>query len=358
MKPFDYEKFLKNNPLLKESINEATLKDLIKPLVAKLESMGYEVDSDPTPGFQTLEAYKTYPDESILRLFLMPSDKEVDQRRDMPDDNRGLSDYTTLDVSFTYWPVKVTKKFFGLYKSKQRVMQDLPDEAGRNIDLGIGMFDIPVEDSVNRIIGVLKKAEQKVAGGTPTRQMTGDPDTDFLGEAKEKEKDIEIDIDSAEQITLKGKELDSDKLGTNKKYRDLILKAPDKAFMYKGKPASITAVDLNDGSEDEPKIYLTIINEAIGQENNYKKAALEIVALAKAIIKAAEEQLSMHKEIAYASRISDADQLSDLYYHLLDELGDFLPSGMDPFKNGAKKIIVDKYNIEMTDEYGYPMKWR
>jgi len=180
----------------------------------------------------------------------------------------------------------------------------------------------------------------------------------IINEAKNKEKDVEIDIDSAEQITLKGKELDSDKLGTNKKYRDLILKAPDKAFMYKGKPASITAVDLNDGSVDEPKIYLTIINEAIGQENNYKKAALEIVALAKGIIKAAEEQLSMHKEISYASRLTDADQLSDLYYHLLDELGDFLPSGMDPFRKAAKKIIVDKYNIEMNDEYGYPMKWR
>jgi hypothetical protein len=185
MKPFDYQKYLKNNPLLKESINEVTLKNLIKPLVAKLESMGYEVDSDPTPGFQTLEAFKTYPDGSILRMYLTPSDKEVDQRRDMPDDNRGLGDYSTLDVSFTYWPIQVTKKFFGLFKSKERMMQDLPDEAGRNIDLGTGMFDIPVEDSVNRVIGLLKKAEQKVSGGTPTRQTTGDADADFMGEAKD-----------------------------------------------------------------------------------------------------------------------------------------------------------------------------
>ena len=99
-----------------------------------------------------------------------------------------------------------------------------------------------------------------------------------------------------------------------------------------------------------------VLNENEG--NNYKKAALELVALAKGIIKSAEEELSMRKEISYASRIVDADQLSDLYYHLLDELGDFLPSGMDPFKKGAKQIIVDKYNIEMNDEYGYPMKWR
>ena len=142
---------------IRKALKEATLKDLIKPLVAKLESMGYEVDSDPSPGFQTLEAYKTYPDESILRMYLTPSDKEVDQRRDMPDDSRGLSDYSTLDVSFTYWPVKVTKKFFGLYKSKQRVMQELPDKAGRNIDLGTGMFDIPIEQSVTKIIDLLKK---------------------------------------------------------------------------------------------------------------------------------------------------------------------------------------------------------
>jgi hypothetical protein len=146
--------------------NEATIKDLIKPLVAKLQSMGYEVDMDPTPGFQTLEALKTYPDGSVLRMFLTPSDKEVDQRRDMPNDNRRLGDYSTLDVSFTYWTTEVTKKLFGLYKSKKRVMQDLPDEAGRNIDLGTGMFDIPIEDSVNIIVGLLQKAEQRVLSGT------------------------------------------------------------------------------------------------------------------------------------------------------------------------------------------------
>jgi hypothetical protein len=99
-----------------------------------------------------------------------------------------------------------------------------------------------------------------------------------------------------------------------------------------------------------------VLNENEG--NNYKKAALELVALAKVLIKPAEEQLSMRKEISYASRLTDADQLSDLYYHLLDELGNFVPSNMDPFRKAAKKIIVDKYNIEMNDEYGLPMKWR
>ena len=167
MKPFDYNKYLKNNPLLKESINEATIKDLIKPLRSKLESMGYEVDVDPSFGFPLIEAFKTLPDGSILRMTVQPSDKELDQRRSS--DKSGFNDYTTIDASFTLWTTKVTKKFFGLYKQKTRDMQNLPDEAGVNIDLGTGMFDIPVEDSVNRVIELLKKAEQKVSGGTPTR---------------------------------------------------------------------------------------------------------------------------------------------------------------------------------------------
>ena len=147
--------------LIKQVLKEATLKDLIKPLRSKLESMGYEVDVDPSFGFPLIEAFKTLPDESILRMIVEPSDKELDQRRSS--DKSGFNDYTTIDVSFTYWTIEVTKKFFGLYKQKHRKMTDLPDNAGRDIDLGTGMFDIPVEDSVNKIIGLLKKAEQKAA---------------------------------------------------------------------------------------------------------------------------------------------------------------------------------------------------
>jgi hypothetical protein len=172
------------------------------------------------------------------------------------------------------------------------------------------------------------------------------------------EKDIELDINSADQITLKGKPLDSDKLGTDKKYTDIILKAPDNAFMYKGKPASITAVDMNDGYTDEPKIYLTIINEAIGQENNYKKAALELVTLAKNLISRAGESLVMNSEVKKASMITGEDGLSKLYYHLQDVLGELIGSEARAFTREAKKIIVDKYGITMTDEYGSPMKWR
>lgn len=98
-------------------------------------------------------------------------------------------------------------------------------------------FMLNMKQSINEI-----KRMQQLAG--------------ILSEAQN-EKDIEISIDSAEEITLKGKELDSDELGTNKKYRDAILSAPDKSFMYKGKPATITAVDLKNGYVDEPKIYLT-----------------------------------------------------------------------------------------------------
>jgi len=271
MKPFDYQKYLKNNPLLKESINEGSLKSLIAPLTAKLESMGYEVDSDPTPGFQTLEAFKKYPDGSVLRMYLSPSDKEISQSMS------SFDDYSTIDVSFTYWTTQVTKKFFGLFKSKQRVVQDLPDETGTNIDLGTGMFDIPVEDSVNRVISLLKKAEQKISGGTPTRQMSGDADADFMGEAV---------------------------------------------------------------------------------STDFAKAALELVTLAKNLISRAGESLVMNSEVKKASMITDEDGLSKLYYHLQDVLGELIGSEARAFTREAKKIIVNKYGITMTDEYGSPMKWR
>ena len=366
MKPFDYQKYIKNNPLLKESINEATLKDLIKPLVAKLESMGYEVDSDPTPGFQTLEAFKTYPDGSILRMYLTPSDKEVDQRRDMPDDNRGLSDYSTLDVSFTYWPIKVTKKFFGLYKSKKRVMQDLPDEAGTNIDLGTGMFDIPVEDSVNRVISLLKKAEQKVAGGTPTRQLTGDADADFMGEGYDDEEGSGFSYEyqegpgaSPQEIARTIKQFKSDMFTWNKRAKN------DFYSMAQGQSADIKSDYYPEWKRSDFEQVIaaleggsTSMNEALGQENNYKKAALELVTLAKNLISRAGESLVMNSEVKKASMITDEDGLSKLYYHLQDVLGELIGSEARAFTREAKKIIVNKYGITMTDEYGSPMKWR
>jgi len=137
-------------------INEATIRDLIKPLRSELESMGYEVDIDPSFGFPIIEAFKTLQDGSILRMTVQPSEDEIQKKMDEPVAGE------TIDVSFTLWTTKVTNKLFGLYKQKSRDMQNLPDEAGINIDLGTGMFDIPVEQSIERIISLLKNAEQKV----------------------------------------------------------------------------------------------------------------------------------------------------------------------------------------------------
>jgi hypothetical protein len=149
----DAVKILKNKGI----ITEATLKDLVQPLVAKLESMGFETEIDPYGGYKTLFAWKTFPNGNTLTVFVGPSDYELNVR-----DYKGFDEFSTIDVSFKYYTTEITKKLFGLYKSKKRVMQALPDEGGREIDLGVGMFDIPIEDSVERIASLVRKAEQKV----------------------------------------------------------------------------------------------------------------------------------------------------------------------------------------------------
>jgi len=102
----------------------------------------------------------------------------------------------------------------------------------------------------------------------------------------------------------------------------------------------------------------TSMNEAIGQDNDYKKAALELVTLAKNLISRAGESLVMNSEVKKASMITDEDGLSKLYYHLQDVLGELIGSEARAFTREAKKIIVNKYGITMTDEYGSSMKWR
>ena len=168
MKPFDYNAYLKNNPLLKESIDEASDITTIEDITATLAS-------DSTKKI-------TIPKGSKVKVLIKRMPKEP----------------------------KITQLQFD----------------GQKVNVNAQPF-------INQYL------------------------SEKVNEAQT-QKDLEIPIDSAEEITLKGKPLDSDKLGTDKKYTDIILKAPDKAFMYKGKPASITAVDLNDGFTDEPKIYLTI----------------------------------------------------------------------------------------------------
>ena len=142
-------------------MNEASLKSLIKPLVTKLESIGYEVEYDSSFGFTNISGFKTLPNKSILRVSISPSDEELQQKN-----YGGTADqFSTVDVSFTHWTPEVTKKLFGLYKSKELVGRHLPDESGTNIDLGTGMFDIPVDQSVEKIIAMVKKAEDKTSGG-------------------------------------------------------------------------------------------------------------------------------------------------------------------------------------------------
>jgi hypothetical protein len=99
-----------------------------------------------------------------------------------------------------------------------------------------------------------------------------------------------------------------------------------------------------------------LISEA--EDSNYKSAALELVKAAKNLIEKSGESLVMNSEVKKASMATDADKLSDLYYHLSNILGDLIGSDGASFPNLAKNIIVDKYNLTITDEYGSPMKWR
>jgi hypothetical protein len=151
----DAVKILKN----KGVISEATIKDLFGPLSAKLESMGYSVDIDSTGGYKTIFAYKVLPDKSSLTVFVGPSEAELKTR-----DYKGFDNFETIDMSVKYYTDQITKKFFGLFKNKERVMQKLSDDTeGENIDLGRGMFEIPIDQSVVKVTDIVKKAEQKVS---------------------------------------------------------------------------------------------------------------------------------------------------------------------------------------------------
>jgi hypothetical protein len=303
MQPFDYNKYLKNNPLLKESVEEATSITTVDDITATLASDSTKKITIPK-GSKVKVLIKRMPKE--------PKVTQLDYNGEKVNVNAGpfIQQYLSEDLN----EFDATSFFQG--QMIQQAMQAAPQamtEADKIITyvlmtVGIGavagglaavakdrlgsLNPIPAikqwwadrqkRKALEPIVAKLKKdpevmkyvanrnmkgiqaviksklspEEQKYIGSL-TRDALSES---TLGEAAEK--DIEVGIDSAEQITLKGKELDSDKLGTNKKYRDIILKAPDKAFMYKGKPVSITAVDLNDGSVDEPKIYLTVLNES------------------------------------------------------------------------------------------------
>lgn len=184
MKPFDYEKYLRNNPLLKEEkneqLNETDFKEITGKLTSALESMGYEVEYEPSYyGYPSISADKPIG-EGHLRVWIQPSQKEKDLYRDKYKDDptgptKSLS-YSTVDVEFILWKPEVVKKFFGLFKSKKLKGANFPEESGMDIDLGSGMFNIPIEDSVNRIISVVKKGEQKAMSMMGMNEMDVEPE--------------------------------------------------------------------------------------------------------------------------------------------------------------------------------------
>ena len=91
--------------------------------------------------------------------------------------------------------------------------------------------------------------------------------------------------------------------------------------------------------------------------DDYKKAALEIVALAKELMKKSGEQFSMSKEVSRASKVTNEAGLTRLYYFIMEQiLGQLYTQGMKPFKAGAMKIMLDKYNLFVTDEYGFNLR--
>jgi hypothetical protein len=121
--------------------------------------MGYETEDSSYMGFPSLLCVKEFPDGSYLRVILKASDEESSRS-----DEYEPPEFSTLDVIIEFFPVKMVKSLFGL---KNTATYDTPidmldGKEGINIDLGIGMFDIPVEQSVNKVLSMIKKAEQKV----------------------------------------------------------------------------------------------------------------------------------------------------------------------------------------------------
>jgi len=89
--------------------------------------------------------------------------------------------------------------------------------------------------------------------------------------------------------------------------------------------------------------------------DDYKKAALDIVALAKDIIKKSGESLAMGSEVSRASKVDNDEKLSNLYGHLVEVLGNLIGDSKQ-FKANAKKIMTVKYNLFVTDEYGFNLR--
>ena len=93
--------------------------------------------------------------------------------------------------------------------------------------------------------------------------------------------------------------------------------------------------------------------------NTFAAAALELVNIAEPMVKGGGYIDDMRPERRKSANIKTADQLSDFYYSLKEML-----AGSADLKNNklfvikAKEIIVDKYKLSITDENGFPMKFK
>jgi hypothetical protein len=93
--------------------------------------------------------------------------------------------------------------------------------------------------------------------------------------------------------------------------------------------------------------------------NTFAAAALELVNIAEPMVKGGGYVDDMRPERRKSANVKTADQLSDFYYNIKEML-----AGSADLKNNkmfvkkAKEIIVDKYKLSITDENGFPMKFK
>ena len=92
--------------------------------------------------------------------------------------------------------------------------------------------------------------------------------------------------------------------------------------------------------------------------NTFATAALELVNIAEPIIAGDGYVDNLNPERTRASKIKNADQLSNFYFNLYNMLAELAGTKSAKFAREAKKIIVDKYKLSITDEYGAPMKFK
>lgn len=307
--------------LKSNSLNEATLKDLTKPLAAKLELMGYEIDYDSSFGFMNLEAFKTLPDGSILRMTLSPSEGELQQKN-----YGGISDeFSTVDVRFTYWTPEITKKLFGLYKTKRLVGRNLPDEGSTNIDLGIGMFDIPIEQSVEKIISMVKNAEQKASqkGGSLNEvdnNVSTNPAVDRVNPYYLK-RGVQMLLDKEKELT-----------------NDSYIKALNKAALMLQKNPHAFDEEMFANAEDVEKADAKLETQEVKKANHKDKANEMKKAKVKALKEAAIGELK-----DYLKKKEQINEDSHYRHHIGSEV--HTPDG----EGKIIEIVGGTFTVEMKD---------